>query len=117
MRLGLTDPDSNEVVPAYAARFGGDCMLTSQRDKEQIVVPRAGTSRQTLSVPKISDSVDDTAWPSSSLGAILTTDNGRNTVNKITGPFRRGTVYVADTPCDATTTCPPTASRPTTSAG
>jgi hypothetical protein len=109
VRLGLTDPDSNEVVPAYAPRFGGDFMLTSQGDKEQIFVSRAGTSRQTLSVLKISDSVDDTAWPSSSSGAILTTDNGRNTVNEITGPFRRGTVYVADTPCDADgapATCP-----------
>ena len=84
-------------------------MLTSQGDKEQIFVSRAQTSRPSLSVLKISDSVDDTAWPSSSSGAILTTDNGRNRIDEITGPFKRGTVYVADTPCDANgapATCP-----------
>jgi hypothetical protein len=36
VRLGLTDPDSNEVVPFYGPRFPGDFMLTSQGDKEQI---------------------------------------------------------------------------------
>ena len=101
VRLALTDPDSNEDVPSYADRFAGDFMLTSQGDKEQIFVSHAGTSHQALSVLKLSDSVDDTAWPSDSSGAIYTTDNSNNTVNKITGPFKRGSVYVADTPCDA----------------
>jgi hypothetical protein len=36
VRLGLTDPDSNEVVPLPAPRFAGDFMLTSQGDREQI---------------------------------------------------------------------------------
>ena len=95
------NPDSNEVVPHHGPRFAGDFMLTSQGDKEQIFVSHAGTSHQALSVLKLSDSVDDTAWPSDSSGAIYTTDNSNNTVNKITGPFKRGSVYVADTPCDA----------------
>ena len=34
--LALTDPDSNEVVPASGPRFAGDFMLTSQGDQEQI---------------------------------------------------------------------------------
>jgi len=42
VKLGLTDPDSNEVVPWSAPRFAGDFMLTSQGDKEQIYVHRAG---------------------------------------------------------------------------
>jgi hypothetical protein len=109
VRLSLTDPDSNEDVPAYAKRFAGQFMLTSQGDKEQIFAAHAGTRRQSLSVLKLSDSVDDTAWPSASSGAIYTTDNSNNTINKITGPFRRGSVFVADTPCDANgapATCP-----------
>ena len=36
VHLALTDPDSNEVVPDYAPRFGGDFMLTSQGDQQQI---------------------------------------------------------------------------------
>ncbi|MGD0811078.1 MAG: hypothetical protein ABSA91_15430 [Acidimicrobiales bacterium] len=107
--LALTDPDSNEDVPAFAPRFAGDFMLTSQGDKEQIFVHDAGTSAQSLSVLGLSGSVDDTAWASDRTGAIYTTDNSDNTVYKITGPFRRGEVFVAATPCDADNapaTCP-----------
>jgi hypothetical protein len=108
-KLALTDPDSNEDVPAFAARFAGDFMLTSQGDKEQIFVHDAGRYHQTLSVLQLSDSVDDTAWPSDRWGAIYTTDNANGTINKVTGPFRPGEVFVADTPCDASnapSTCP-----------
>ena len=109
VRLALTDPDSNEDVPAFATRFAGDFMLTSQGDKEQIFVQAPGSPHQALSVLKLSDSVDDTAWASDRFGAIYTTDNSNDTVNKITGPFTRGEVFVADTPCDANdapSTCP-----------
>jgi hypothetical protein len=108
-KLGLTDPDSSERVPGYADRFGGDFMLTSQGDQEQIFVHHAGRPDQSLSVLKLSSSVDDTAWPSSPNGELLTTDNSNNTINEITGPFRPGSVFVADTPCDqnnAPATCP-----------
>jgi hypothetical protein len=98
--LGLTDPDSNEVVPFYAERFAGDFMLTSQGDKEQIFVTDAGQPDQALSVLELSSSVDDTAWPSVPWGSIYTTDNAADTLNRITGPFEPGSVVVADTPCD-----------------
>jgi hypothetical protein len=107
--LALTDPDSSERVPAYADRFGGDFMLTSQGDQEQIFVHHAGQVDQSLSVLQLSSSVDDTAWPSGPSGALLTTDNSNNTINEITGPFRPGSVFVADTPCSensAPSTCP-----------
>ena len=41
VKLALTDPDSNEVVPWDAPRFAGDFMLTSQGDKEQIFLGQA----------------------------------------------------------------------------
>jgi hypothetical protein len=107
--LALTDPDSNENVPGYADRFAGDFMLTSQGDEEQIFVHDAGTSRQRLSVLSLSSSVDDTAWPSDRHGTIYTTDNSDNSIYAITGPFKRGQVFVADTPCDensAPAVCP-----------
>ncbi len=44
VKLALTDPDSNEVVPWSAPRFAGDFMLTSQGDKEQIYVQQAGAA-------------------------------------------------------------------------
>jgi hypothetical protein len=101
VRLALTDPDSNEVVPAGAGRFAGDFMLTSQGDKEQIFVRHPARRHPALSVLRLSQSVDDTAWATSRGGRIYTTDNDAGTVDVITGPFAPGTVFVAVTPCDA----------------
>jgi len=106
VRLGLTDPDSNEIVPFYGPRFRGAFMLTSQGDKEQIFLWR--TVRPRLTVLRLSQSVDDTAWASGP-GRIYTTDNAAGTVNVVTGPFQPGMVLVAVTPCDADNapaTCP-----------
>jgi hypothetical protein len=109
VKLGLTDPDSNEVVPDIAPRFPGDFMLTSQGDKEQIYVHDAGSRHQHLWVLDLSQSVDDTAWATTWQGAFYTTDNSGDTVDAITGAFQPGTVFVAVTPCDANgapATCP-----------
>ncbi|HUB04094.1 MAG TPA: hypothetical protein VMA76_03440 [Solirubrobacteraceae bacterium] len=109
VRLALTDPDSNEDVPAYARRFAGDFMLTSQGDQEQIFVSGAGRAHQSLSVLKLTHSVDDTAWPSGPTGALYTTDNSGDKIYKITGSFARGSELAAVTPCDqnnAPSTCP-----------
>jgi hypothetical protein len=109
VRLGLTDPDSNEDVPFVAPRFAGDFMLTSQGDKEQIYVRGAGTRYQHLSVLDLSQSVDDTAWATARHGAFYTTDNSDGDVYAVIGTFQPGTVFVAVTPCDANNapaTCP-----------
>ena len=109
VKLGLTDPDSNEVVPRAAPRFGGDFMLTSQGDKEQIYVRGAGTWYQHLSVLSLSQSVDDTAWATSWHGAFYATDHDGDTVDVVSGIFWPGTALVAVTPCDAgnaPATCP-----------
>jgi hypothetical protein len=109
VKLGLTDPDSNEVVPAVAPRFSGDFMLTSQGDKEQIYVHGAGTRHHHLWVLALSQSVDDTAWATSLVGALFATDHDADTVNVVLGFFRPGTAFVAVTPCDANgapATCP-----------
>jgi len=109
VKLALTDPDSNEVVPPSAPRFGGDFMLTSQGDKEQIYVHGAGTRYQHLSVLALSQSVDDTAWATAWHGTFYATDHDGDTVDVLSGTFWPGTVFVAVTPCDANNapaTCP-----------
>jgi hypothetical protein len=108
--LALTDPDSNEIVP-LGAHFGGDFMLTSQGDEEQIYVSAPGTSHQTLSVLSLSQSVDDTAWPTSSSGSLYSTDSTNDAVDLITGRFAVDQPMVAVTPCGANSapaTCPAT---------
>jgi hypothetical protein len=109
VKLALTDPDSNEVVPGLAPRFPGDFMLTSQGDKEQIYVHNAGARHQHLWVLALSQSVDDTAWATTFSGKLFATDHDADTVNVILGLFIPGTAFVAVTPCDANNapaTCP-----------
>jgi hypothetical protein len=109
VKLGLTDPDSNEVVPGFEPRFAGDFMLTSQGDKEQIFVSNPGTRHQHLWVLHLAQSVDDTAWSTSWRGAFFTTDHDGDAVDEINGSFWPGTALVAVTPCDAgnaPATCP-----------
>jgi len=109
VKLGLTDPDSNEVVPFLAPRFPGDFMLTSQGDKQQIYAHNPGARHQHLWVLDISQSVDDTAWATSFSGALFATDHDGNTVNRVSGLFIPGMAFVAVTPCDANNapaTCP-----------
>jgi hypothetical protein len=102
VELALTDPDSNEVVPP-GARFGGDFVLTSQGDQEQIYVssPRWGTGQARLSVLGLSQSVDDTVWPTSSNGKLYSTDSSNDSVDVVTGPFRTDQPLVVATPCGA----------------
>jgi hypothetical protein len=106
--LALTDPDSSEVVPSSAPRFGGDFMLTSQGDLQQIFVGDRWGSGPKLSVLNLSQAVDDTAWPTEDRGTLFATDSTNDAVDAVTGPFPDGPV-VAATPCgsnSAPSTCP-----------
>jgi hypothetical protein len=112
--LMLTDPDSNEVVPR-GARFGGDFMLTSQGDQEQIYVHNAGNRHQSLSVLSLSQSVDDTAWPTNGRGTLYSTDSTNDSIDTVRGPFVPNQPVVAATPCGANSapsTCPAPPSYP-----
>ncbi|MHB8489319.1 MAG: hypothetical protein ACYDCS_05475 [Candidatus Dormibacteria bacterium] len=99
--LALTDPDSNEIVPAVSARFGGDFVLDSQGDEQQTYVDGAAGPTPRLSVMKLSLSVDDTAWVTDSKGTLLVTDSVDNEIFAVWGAFNTGTAYVAVTPGDA----------------
>jgi hypothetical protein len=107
--LALTDPDSSEVVPSDSPRFGGDFMLTSQGDLEQIYVSDAGSSHQRLAVLSLSQSVDDTAWATGGDGWLYSTDSTNDAVDVVTGPFTNGSPFVVATPCGSNAapgTCP-----------
>jgi hypothetical protein len=108
--LGLTDPDSNEVVPSFAPRFAGAFMVTSQGDKEQIFVQGGGGAfAGRISVLKLTQSVDDTAWVNRRAGRLYGSDGTSDTVDMVSGDFPAHAVLVAVTPCDAANapaTCP-----------
>jgi hypothetical protein len=99
--LALTDPDSSEVVPASSPRFGGQFVLDSQGDQQQIYVSDPGGNAPILSVLALSQSVDDSAWATSTHGVLYATDGSDNEIFAIRGPFAPGTVYTSVTPSDA----------------
>ena len=109
VRLGLTDPDSNEVVPSDSPRFRGDFMLNSQGDQELIFDQITGGWHQRLSVLSLPTSVDDTAWATRHFGVLYTTDSTADTLDVVYGNLSAGTAYTAVTPCNANSapaTCP-----------
>jgi hypothetical protein len=101
--LALTDPDSNTTVPGSSPRFGGDFVLDSQGDQQQIYVRDAGRADQRLSVLNLSQSVDDTAWATTSRGVLYATDGTDNEVFAVRGRFDVGTAFTAATPGNANT--------------
>jgi hypothetical protein len=108
IRLALTDPDSNEVVPWAAPRFAGDFMLDSQGDQELIFDHFTGW-HQSLTALHLPASVDDSAWATTRHGALYVTDGTDDTVDVVSGKFTAGTMYSSVTPCDSSSapaTCP-----------
>lgn len=100
--LALTDPDSNEVVPGSGGRFGGDFVLDSQGDQQQVYMGgRHGNSPSQLSVLNLSQSINDTAWATTGDGTLYATDHAHNDVLAITGHFDPGTAFVVATPNDS----------------
>lgn len=98
--LALTDPDSNTVVPRSSPRFGGDFVLDSQGDQQQVYVRDAGRTGQSLSVLNLTQSVDDTAWATDASGTLYATD-GKSSVFAVRGRFDVGTAFTAATPGNA----------------
>src|ERR1019366_7546836 len=96
--------------PWEAPRFGGEFLLTSQGDQQQIYVQDPGGTHQRLSVLALYQSVDDTAWPTGRWGGrVYATDSTHDAVDVVAGPFSHEQPVVAATPCGANSapaTCP-----------
>jgi hypothetical protein len=96
--LGLSDPDSNTVVPRSSPRYAGEFMLTAQADQQLIFASHLGTDKQELQALSVSQPLDDTAFATRSAQTLWVTDPSRNTVHAVTGPFTPGEAISAVTP-------------------
>ncbi|NKQ58547.1 hypothetical protein HFP15_37445 [Amycolatopsis sp. K13G38] len=92
--LNLSDPDSNEVIPAQAPQYAGDLLLTSQGDSEQIYLSNPGTPRQTATLVKLNTQVDDTAVTTGA-GTLYVVDGATDKVIVISGPFSAGQIFTS----------------------
>jgi hypothetical protein len=77
---------------------------------EQIYLnPYTASISPTLSVLSLSQSADDTAWPTGPSGSLYSTDSTNDAVDMVTGPFSDVQPLVVATPCganDAPSPCP-----------
>jgi hypothetical protein len=95
VKLALSDPDSNAVVPGSSSRFGGDFALVSQADQE-VVFARRGSNRLErlgLSHGGSSAGVDDIRWADRSGGTLYIVDSGTNTIYSLRGKLHAGEVF------------------------
>jgi hypothetical protein len=98
VKLALTDPAANEAVPSSSPRWGGDFLLTSQGDKEQVYSSAPGS----LWVLRLTQAVDDTTFPTSTRGALYATDRASDTVDSVNSKvFWQASAFVVVTPCAA----------------
>ena len=98
--LGLTDPDSNAVVPETSPRFGGDFALDSQGDQQLVFADWFGRhasrlERLQLTHGGTSAGVDDIRWADRAGGTLYVVDNKANTVYSVSGPFSTGEAFGA----------------------
>lgn len=95
VKLNLSDPDSNNVVPAASSKYAGQVVLDSQGDSRLIFIKNIGTANQANTSLPIGNQINDIAWATSTKGTLYVTDNADNKVYAITGNFKKGTAFVA----------------------
>jgi hypothetical protein len=96
--LGLTDPDSNRVVPRSSPRFAGSFMLDGQADTQLIFLSDHRRSAGKLSVLTVSTPLDDTAFATSSHETLWLTDPAANELVSVSGAFSSGQAVSTVTP-------------------
>jgi hypothetical protein len=94
--LALTDPDSNTVVPAAAARFKGDFMLDGQGDRQLVFA--SDHANKPLQVLTVNTPVDDTVFATAQKRTLWVSDPTANMLYRVTGAFKAGQALSAVTP-------------------
>ena len=93
--LNLSDPDSNNIVPAESSKYAGQVVLDAQGDSKLIFIDKIGTKDQVNTSLPIGNQINDIVWATSTQGTLYVTDTSDNKVYAITGEFKKGTAFVA----------------------
>jgi hypothetical protein len=106
VKLALTDPDSNTIIPGTAPVLGGALLQDSQGDGQVIIAKGLSLERlvlQNAETPALQPTIDDMVEVTGP-GTLYVVDQGANTVQAInTSGFTPGTIVIAQ-PADNTTT-------------
>lgn len=73
--LNLSDPDSSELVPHSAARFGGDLLVSSQGDGQLVFLAHPGQHNQQATVLPLNTQLDDSAFATDTRGTLYVVDS------------------------------------------
>jgi hypothetical protein len=88
--LNLIDPDSMTFDPL------GDLVLDNQAGAQLVFIKHPGISQQSVRSLIIGDQVDDTIWPSATVGRLLISDTASNQIVSLqSSAFPKGSVYAA----------------------
>ena len=93
--LNLSDPDSNNIVPAESSKYAGQVVVDAQGDSKLIFIDKIGTKDQVNTSLPIGNQINDIVWATSTQGTLYVTDTSDNKVYTITGKFKKGTAFVA----------------------
>ena len=78
--LNMSDPDSNNIVPAESPKYAGQTVLVDQGDSKLIFSNNIGTTSQVNTVLPVGTQIDDTVWATSTKGTLYITDTASNTI-------------------------------------
>jgi hypothetical protein len=105
VKLGLTDPDSNALVPGSAGQYAGDLVVNGQADQQLVFASGVGSGHISLTrllltytdaagndVPA---GVDDVRWVQSASQTLYVVDNGAKKVYSVKGPFNPGDSFAS----------------------
>lgn len=103
VQLGLTDPDTNYVMPGVSPRFGGDLATVSQADGEIVFAsqvshdPKLTMLALTDNKPGNVPPIDGLAVATSDHGTLYVVDAAAGTIQALdTSGWRAGTVFVGE---------------------
>jgi hypothetical protein len=85
--LNLTDPDSMMIDPQ------GDLVLDDQGDAQILFIKNVATPQQQVSVLSVGTQVDDSAFPTSSKGCLLVSDNNAGVYSVCSSVWVPGSPY------------------------
>jgi hypothetical protein len=103
VKLAITDPDSNALVPSNAAMYAGDLMVVGQADQQLVFASGVGKGPLTrllltyTTAAGVTESagVDDVRWVRSASQTLYIADNGANKIYSVKGPFNPGDAFAS----------------------
>ena len=106
VKLAITDPDSNALVPGSAGQYAGDLVVDGQADQQLVFASGLGSGHISLTRLLLSHTntttgvdtpagVDDVRWVQSASQTMYIVDNGANRIYSVKGPFNPGDAFAS----------------------